>query len=69
MFGPTAGTGALVLSTTSMTVNDPAEAAGSVDVTVTTPVGTSATNPGDQFTYEAVPTVTLVSPAAGRRQD
>ena len=65
MFGPTAGTGALVLSTTSMTVNDPAEAAGSVDVTVTTPVGTSATNPGDQFTYEAVPTVTLVSPAGG----
>ena len=34
-----------------------------MDVTVTTPSGTSATSPSDQFTYS--PTVTGISPAAG----
>ena len=40
---------------------------GTVDVTVTTPGGTSAANPpGDQFTYNAAaPTVTAVSPNNG----
>ena len=36
--------------------------AGTVDITVTTPGGTSATSAADQFTYEAAPTVTAVSP-------
>ena len=45
---------------------DPAEQApGTVDVTVTTPNGTSATSALDQFTYEPAPTVTGVSPNAG----
>src|SRR5208337_5028734 len=39
--------------------------AGTVDVTVTTPGGTSATSASDQFTYDPVPTVTGVTPAAG----
>ncbi|WP_312599344.1 putative Ig domain-containing protein, partial [Brevundimonas sp.] len=36
-----------------------------VDVTVTTPGGTSATSSADRFTYLAPPTVTRVSPAQG----
>ena len=40
--------------------------AGSVDITVTTPAGTSATSANDQFTYTAaVPTVSGISPASG----
>src|SRR5207302_184174 len=36
-----------------------------VDVTVTTVGGTSATSPADQFTYVAAPTVSGISPASG----
>ena len=36
-----------------------------MDVTVTTPVATSATSASDDFTYQATPTVTGVSPTAG----
>jgi hypothetical protein len=50
LFGTTAGTGMVVNSGTQITVTSP-EGSGTVDVTVTTPAGTSATNPGDQFTY------------------
>ena len=50
---------------TSITVNAPAESAGTVDVTVTTPGGTSPTSSADQFTYTAAPTVTAVSPTSG----
>src|SRR5208283_1873507 len=39
--------------------------AGTVDITVTTPSGTSATSAADQFTYDPIPTVTGISPAAG----
>ncbi len=46
-------------------VISPAGAMGTVDVTVTTPGGTSATSAADQFTYEAVPTVTGIGPATG----
>jgi hypothetical protein len=38
---------------------------GTVDVTVTTPVGTSATSSFDQFTYFPPPTVTSVMPSTG----
>lgn len=38
---------------------------GTVDVTVTTPGGTSATSSADQYTYVGEPTVTGVSPASG----
>ncbi len=65
-FGTVAGTGLVVNSSTSITVTAPAGSAGTVDVTVTTPVNTSVANPpGDQYPYEAAPTVTGVSPAAG----
>ena len=36
-----------------------------VDITVTTPFGTSATSSADSYTYMPVPTVTVVSPNAG----
>jgi GH25 family lysozyme M1 (1,4-beta-N-acetylmuramidase) len=48
----------------SITATSPAES-GTVDVTVTTPSGTSATSSADQFTYLPAPTVTSISPASG----
>jgi autotransporter-associated beta strand protein len=38
---------------------------GAVDVTVLTPSGTSPISPADEFTYDAAPTVTGVSPSWG----
>ena len=55
-----------VNSPTSITATSPPVASGtSVDLTVTTPSGTSATSPSDQFTYNPVPAVTGVSPNTG----
>ncbi|MGO9601160.1 MAG: IPT/TIG domain-containing protein [Isosphaeraceae bacterium] len=59
--------GGAALAASSFTVNSAtqitavapaASAAGSVDVTVTTPSGTSATSASDQFTYVAAPNIT-----------
>ena len=61
-FGTVATTSFTVSSDSSLTVASPA-GTGTVDVTVTTPSGTSATSTSDQFTYS--PTVTGISPAAG----
>jgi hypothetical protein len=67
LFGATAGTGLTVNSATQITVTSPAGAAGIVDVTVTTPNGTSAVTPADQFTYTTIPapTVTGLTPVSG----
>ncbi len=46
-------------------VTSPSGSAGTADVTVTTPGGTSATSAADQFTYVAPPTVSSISPSAG----
>lgn len=43
----------------------PAHAAGTVDVTVTTPSGTSVISSADHYTYDAVPTVSAIAPASG----
>ncbi|KAB8066534.1 IPT/TIG domain-containing protein [Janthinobacterium violaceinigrum] len=64
-FGATAATGFTVNSATQITATAPPGIAGTVDVTVTTSGGTSATGAADQFTYVAVPTVTSLSPTAG----
>ncbi len=64
-FGTSAGTSVTVDSPTQLTVTAPAHAAATVDVTVNTSVGTSATSSADQYTYEATPTVTGISPAGG----
>ncbi len=50
----------------SITATSPYDDQGpSVDVTVVTPEGTSATSAADQFTYASVPSVSRVSPAWG----
>src|SRR5207248_544691 len=52
---------------TSITATAPAAPAGVVDVTVTTPAGTSPDGSADHFTYTAAaaPTVTSLSPDSG----
>jgi hypothetical protein len=58
-FGAVAATGVTVVNDTSLTVISPATTTtGVVDVTVTTPLGTSATSEADQFTYALTGTVT-----------
>ncbi len=49
---------------TQLTATSPA-GTGTLDVTVTTPGGTSATGTADRFTYVPPPTVTAISPASG----
>lgn len=54
-------------SATSLTVRSPA-GSGTVDVTVTTPAGTSATSTADRFVYgttAGAPVLTRISPASG----
>jgi nicotinamide mononucleotide (NMN) deamidase PncC len=53
-FGTATATGASIDSDTQITATSPAHAAGTVDVTVTTAAGTSATTSADQFTYATV---------------
>jgi IPT/TIG domain len=66
MFGSTAATSFKVNSDAQITASSPPTShTGSVDVTVTTADGTSATGSADLFTYDAVPTVSSVSPRAG----
>ena len=57
-FGATSATGYTVNSDTQITATSPAGSAGTVDVTVTTTGGTSATSSSDQFTYIAPPSAT-----------
>ena len=64
-FGATNAASFTVNSATQITAVSPAGSAGTVDVTVTTAGGTSATVPGDQFTFLAAPTVASLSPASG----
>ena len=66
-FGTAAATNVSVVSDSSLTATIPPGQAGAVDVTVTTPGGTSAANSGDQYTYTPppVPAVSGVSPGSG----
>ncbi|WP_312363719.1 IPT/TIG domain-containing protein [Ensifer sp.] len=52
-------------SNTQITATSPANSAGTYDITVATPGGTSATSAADQFTYVPAPTVTSTSPSVG----
>ncbi len=63
-FGSVAATNVAVETATEMTALAPA-GSGVVDVTVTTPDGTSAATAADQFTYGAVPTATELAPGIG----
>ena len=53
------------VSDTEVDVTSPAGSAGAVDVTVTTPKGTSTISGGDVFTYSDIPSITSVTPSAG----
>lgn len=64
-FGSTPATSVTVLSSTSLSVVTPPGLPGAVDVTVTTPDGTSPVSNSDKFFYVALPTITGVSPAVG----
>jgi hypothetical protein len=66
-FGTSAATSFTVNSDTSITAYSPAQAAGTVDVTVATYAGTSSTSSADHFTYNAAPapSITAVSPNSG----
>jgi sugar lactone lactonase YvrE len=67
-FGSVVATSFKVLSETEIEASSPAGAAGTVDVTVETASGTSATGQADRFTYVTLPppAVTAVAPAVGR---
>jgi IPT/TIG domain len=57
-FGATAATGVVVNSATSVTATSPAGTGiGTVDITVTTPGGTSPTSANDQFSYTGASTI------------
>jgi hypothetical protein len=60
-FGGVGGSGLSVQSNTSLTVTSPPGAAGTVDVVVSTPGASSATNPSDEFTYSAPQSATVVT--------
>ena len=64
-FGATDAASFTVNNSTTITATSPSHAAGTVDITVTTPPGTSATSGADQFTFIAAPTVTSVVPNFG----
>jgi hypothetical protein len=54
-FGTEAASSLTVTSDTQLTVTSPPGSAGQVHVTVTTPAGTSAITPADQYTYTTPP--------------
>lgn len=64
-FGGNAATSFTVNSSAQITATSPAGSAGTVNITVTTPNGTSSTNNNDQFLYETAPTLTGISPSSG----
>ena len=63
-FGGAAAASFDVVSPTQIIATSPT-GTGTVDVTVTTPSGTSAPSTADQFSYMSAPTVTGVSPNTG----
>jgi len=60
-FGIVAAASFTVNSDTSVTAIAPAQLAGTVDVSVVTPVGSSAATSADQFVYPAAPSPTVTS--------
>jgi uncharacterized protein YhjY with autotransporter beta-barrel domain len=65
-FGSTSTTAFTVSSATTILVWAPGGTPGTVDVTVTTPVGTSATGAADRYTFlEPAPAIVQISPTTG----
>lgn len=65
VFGSTPATNFVIQGDTQIIATSPAGSVGSVNVRVTTPGGTSSTNPNTTYTYVAGPTISSVSPAEG----
>ena len=61
-FGTGAASSFTFVSDTQVTASSPAQAAGSVDVTLTTPLGTSAASPADKFQFQPPSVYTAVPP-------
>jgi hypothetical protein len=64
-FGDTAATDFSVDSDNQITATAPPGADGTVNVTVTTPAGTSLINGAAQYTYEVPPVINRIAPASG----
>jgi hypothetical protein len=64
-FGSVASSSVTFVAATQLTAVAPAGTAGTVDLTVSTPGGTTATSSADHYTYDLPPTVTSVAPRAG----
>ncbi len=64
-FGSTAAASFTVNSSTSVTATSPSGGSGTVDITVTTPGGTSAPGTPDKFTFIPAPVVSGVTPSSG----
>ncbi len=64
-FGSSSATSFTVNSDTQITATAPAGSVGTVDITVTTPNGTSTTSSTDRFTYAFPTTISSFSPASG----
>jgi large repetitive protein len=64
-FGGANATSYTVNSATKITAKAPAHAAGTVQVKVTTPFGTSPNTAADDFTYVSPPTITALVPTTG----
>ena len=63
-FAATEAASFTVQSSTSITATAP-PGTGAVDIVVTTPAGTSAAHAADRYTYQALPTITKISPKSG----
>ncbi|WP_193317196.1 putative Ig domain-containing protein [Janthinobacterium sp. FT14W] len=63
-FGSNNGLSVTVLNSTTITATSPA-GTGVVNVFVTTPGGTNAADPSNQFTYVPAPAISSISPTAG----
>ncbi len=64
-FGTVAASSFTVVSSTQITAVAPTQAAGTDDVTVTTPHGTTSTSSADRFAYVALPVVSTIAPTSG----
>jgi len=63
-FGTSAATSVTPVTQGEITAQSPA-GSGTVDITVTTAAGSSATGPADQFTYVTTPTIQKITPHVG----
>lgn len=64
-FGNVAATNVTILSDTQLTAVAPAHAAGTVNVTIASPHGTSKTSSASRYTYDPAPTLPSISPGYG----